>query len=279
MNDASTLIQDAAHEDANIIFGAVLDESMGEDVKITVIATGFRQEMPERRARMLAEATLPATRHEAPPPRIVPRPVTQRFVGEVAPEGAPFTAAAHTLQAEEAPVMAKAAEAAPVASASAASLHGHLDAALEEYGPIFEDVQGVHGVQTMTVDRSQYVSASAPMPGFPGFDPPAPPAGGRRTFRYEETTGDTVKIQPLKPQKELTPVPASVFDDDFFRGSSRAVAPVRDVPAAPAVQPEADTRSYYPEPRIPTFAGYAAAEPEANLDELDKPAFLRGRNH
>jgi len=53
VNEASSLIQSAAHEDANIIFGAVLDEKMGDDVKITVIATGFRDQMPERRARML----------------------------------------------------------------------------------------------------------------------------------------------------------------------------------------------------------------------------------
>jgi cell division protein FtsZ len=53
VNEASSLIQTAAHEDANIIFGAVLDENMGDDVKITVIATGFRDQMPERRARML----------------------------------------------------------------------------------------------------------------------------------------------------------------------------------------------------------------------------------
>jgi len=53
VNEASSLIQAAAHEDANIIFGAVLDEQMGEEVKITVIATGFRDQMPERRARML----------------------------------------------------------------------------------------------------------------------------------------------------------------------------------------------------------------------------------
>ena len=42
MNEASTIIQSAAHEDANIIFGAVLDEKMKDEVKITVIATGFR---------------------------------------------------------------------------------------------------------------------------------------------------------------------------------------------------------------------------------------------
>jgi cell division protein FtsZ len=53
VNAASTLIQSSAHEDANIIFGAVLDERMGDEVKITVIATGFKDQMPERRARML----------------------------------------------------------------------------------------------------------------------------------------------------------------------------------------------------------------------------------
>jgi cell division protein FtsZ len=59
VNAASSLIQAAAHEDANIIFGAVLDEKMGEEVKITVIATGFRDQMPERRARMLSVEEAP----------------------------------------------------------------------------------------------------------------------------------------------------------------------------------------------------------------------------
>jgi cell division protein FtsZ len=42
VNEASTIIQNAADENANIIFGAVLDERMKDAVKITVIATGFR---------------------------------------------------------------------------------------------------------------------------------------------------------------------------------------------------------------------------------------------
>jgi cell division protein FtsZ len=59
VNAASSLIQTSAHEDANIIFGAVLDEKMGDDVKITVIATGFRDQMPARRARMLDVEAIP----------------------------------------------------------------------------------------------------------------------------------------------------------------------------------------------------------------------------
>lgn len=41
VNEASTLITEAAHPDAEIIFGAVIDEKMGENVSVTVIATGF----------------------------------------------------------------------------------------------------------------------------------------------------------------------------------------------------------------------------------------------
>ena len=41
--EASNLIQQAAHEDANIIFGTVIDEKMGDAMKVTVIATGFRE--------------------------------------------------------------------------------------------------------------------------------------------------------------------------------------------------------------------------------------------
>jgi len=41
VNEAATLIQEEADEDANIIFGAVIDEKMKDDVRITVIATGF----------------------------------------------------------------------------------------------------------------------------------------------------------------------------------------------------------------------------------------------
>jgi cell division protein FtsZ len=44
INEASSLIQSEAHEDANIIFGTVVDENMGDEIRITVIATGFEAE-------------------------------------------------------------------------------------------------------------------------------------------------------------------------------------------------------------------------------------------
>ncbi len=78
VNAASTLIQSAAHEDANIIFGAVLDETMGDDVKITVIATGFRQSGPEKR-NGLASAAVAAPKVSIPPPAPAGKP---RFASE-----------------------------------------------------------------------------------------------------------------------------------------------------------------------------------------------------
>lgn len=43
ISEASTLIQEAAHEDANIIFGAVIDDALNDHIRVTVIATGFDQ--------------------------------------------------------------------------------------------------------------------------------------------------------------------------------------------------------------------------------------------
>jgi cell division protein FtsZ len=41
INDAAQLVTDAAHPDANIIFGAVIDDALGDEVRVTVIAAGF----------------------------------------------------------------------------------------------------------------------------------------------------------------------------------------------------------------------------------------------
>lgn len=203
VNEASTIIQNAAHEDANIIFGAVQDESMGEEVKITVIATGFKQqEMPARRERMLAEATLPTVRYDMPiEPRIsVPRSTMPKFLSEepAKPEPRPLAAAE------------------PKEIALAPETH-----------------------------------AKAP---------------------------------------ELVPVPASVFDDDFFQSP-----PVRAVPRPmeEAVRVETGVResAYFSTtenvqgegPTVDAAAGRvpfgAVAQPDpAESDELDIPAFLR-RSH
>ena len=84
VNEASTIIQSAAHEDANIIFGAVLDERMKDEVKITVIATGFKESMREREHReafatpMLHNRNNGASAHATY--EVAPVPVPERVV-------------------------------------------------------------------------------------------------------------------------------------------------------------------------------------------------------
>jgi cell division protein FtsZ len=86
VNEASTLIQNAAHEEANIIFGAVLDESMGDEVKITVIATGFRKDLPKREDAANDKRSL---KPEMPQfLNLDVRPAAPRFASEVAAEAA-----------------------------------------------------------------------------------------------------------------------------------------------------------------------------------------------
>jgi cell division protein FtsZ len=85
VNDASMIIQEVAHEDANIIFGAVVDESLAGRVKITVIATGFDRAGSSRAPVADTTRTPTDLSHYAPRPRgtgespsITPRPMVAR---------------------------------------------------------------------------------------------------------------------------------------------------------------------------------------------------------
>jgi cell division protein FtsZ len=49
INEAAALVAQSAHEEANIIFGATIDDALGDEVRVTVIAAGFDGGMPKRR--------------------------------------------------------------------------------------------------------------------------------------------------------------------------------------------------------------------------------------
>src|ERR1041384_4251111 len=66
VNEASSLIQQAAHDDANIIFGSVIDPNLSEEVRITVIATGFDRSV---KTQMLVP--------ETPAPQPTPTPAVR----------------------------------------------------------------------------------------------------------------------------------------------------------------------------------------------------------
>ena len=244
VNDASTIIQNAAHEDANIIFGAVLDENMGDDVKITVIATGFREAQPHRRERMLGVADSDSSGSPFPgsfSPRIAPRVPNAPFASETRASGN----ATPPSQPTQPPVVratAPATSPAPGAFATAAS------SADEEHPAAPAAEQAVAGNGAAAPERSG---------GTPGAYHPA---------------------IAIETRQQLVPVPASVFDDEFFQKGNEEL---RAGQAAHWPSPEPTSESITPEPvRVPTFAGYAgeAGSTPANTDELDIPAFLR-RSH
>ena len=74
INEAARLVQEAAHAEANIIFGAVIDDALGDEVRVTVIAAGFDSGSPtvRRDSRALGQVATPAADRA---PAHVARPV------------------------------------------------------------------------------------------------------------------------------------------------------------------------------------------------------------
>jgi cell division protein FtsZ len=156
VNVASTLIQNAAHEDANIIFGAVLDESMGDDVKITVIATGFRQDHLGRRHRVASDAVPRVSTQSSSMPRFASEelaeeeftplfesrkaveqaPAPEKHPVKQAPPAAPFALEPHPVLIEEVPAPQRPAAAAkpsaPVSPMPVTPLNINFDEPFEE---------------------------------------------------------------------------------------------------------------------------------------------------
>ena len=309
VNEASTIIQNAAHEDANIIFGAVQDENMGDDVKITVIATGFRAEAPQRRERMLAAAAFPAM-GEPVPPRISPRvPATPRFASEeqaqpvIARPAPPRVTGAPADTGEQAMAAASRRDSpqdyaefrdsgrganAPEPQRDRSAGEGSPRA--EAAGDTGRRAAGDSQDQRATAE-SEPRSSSAPEPRVPEMREPAGERAGAAAGSFGAYVPESRAVPETRAEHraELVPVPASVFDDDFFRKpndelrAGQSAWPgggERDLRASAAVQEPGSkaepgsNAAQWPEARVPTFAGYAAeAAPQG--DELDIPAFLR----
>jgi cell division protein FtsZ len=96
INEAARLVQEAAHPEANIIFGAVIDDALGDEVRVTVIAAGFDGGAPLRRDNDRAIGQVQGSQRPAQP------------AAAPTPNGATHTAAAaaarpQTVQAQPAP--------------------------------------------------------------------------------------------------------------------------------------------------------------------------------
>jgi cell division protein FtsZ len=104
VNEASLIIQQAAHKDANIIFGAVINDRLEDEIMMTVIATGFEGELIG--AQPVASLPLPqlvqqgAPGQDFPSPRRMERPTFIRRAAALR-EGLPERSATKTMMAAE----------------------------------------------------------------------------------------------------------------------------------------------------------------------------------
>lgn len=74
VNEAAAIIKESAHPEVNLIFGARIDEAMGDEVRITVIATGFEQSRAERRIQNERNTLTGAPRPQQPAQQQAPLP-------------------------------------------------------------------------------------------------------------------------------------------------------------------------------------------------------------
>jgi cell division protein FtsZ len=94
VNEAASLVRDEAHEDANIIFGSVIDEGMGDAMRVTVIATGLtdpqriRRPDPADREADNVTPLRPPLREEASPETLMDATLPAEMEAGVRPAGA-----------------------------------------------------------------------------------------------------------------------------------------------------------------------------------------------
>lgn len=122
IQEAASLVQEQAHEDANIIFGASIDEQLGENVKVTVIATGF--DAVERMAGMDSSARLHAP---ASPSTIPSMHVAQPMQHMMSPRQAPPSFAQPSMMRSEMHAAAASSRRIPPAPSSTRDVTAALD--------------------------------------------------------------------------------------------------------------------------------------------------------
>jgi cell division protein FtsZ len=87
INEAANLVATAAHEEANIIFGAVIDDALGDEVRVTVIAAGFDGGTPKRRDLGSLRRSIALGSYEEATPAPVEEPGPSEVDGAELPGG------------------------------------------------------------------------------------------------------------------------------------------------------------------------------------------------
>jgi cell division protein FtsZ len=87
INEAASMVADSAHPEANIIFGAIIDDALGDEVRVTVIAAGFDGGSPKHKPIDAPRRETPAAPAVPPPSASTTPTVTSRY-GPPATSGA-----------------------------------------------------------------------------------------------------------------------------------------------------------------------------------------------
>ena len=107
INEAARLVQEVAHPDANIIFGAVIDDALGDEARVTVIAAGFDAVNPETNSNASTAAATQAQRTQASFGGSTAAPAANGY-GYNAPAAAPASTGAAGFDVDLPPVVEEA---------------------------------------------------------------------------------------------------------------------------------------------------------------------------
>jgi cell division protein FtsZ len=208
IEEAASLVEDAAHEDVNLIFGAVIDDSLNDEIKITVVATGF-EEAVHRSAPVASNRSIisqptqpepvlvaPSQPQTAPEPVSVATPLVQQPpAARQAPMASPGLLAPPAQQVEE--------QAPPTASSILATQEmqslapGSLDTS--------SDTVPNQVIRAPMPQRHRSGVSTGPRRSGPAVSlPPRQPSTGLRTRRsFEQTDIDTPAIERKGASRDL----------------------------------------------------------------------------
>ena len=305
VNEACTVVQDAAHEDSNVIFGAVINESMGDMIRVTVIATGFAHESSEASSTMElgASATFHQYRTLKNPPKPMPSLTTpQRLVTETpAPE--PLAVQAENLK--------RVADSFNTATAVASSVVAPAETLVEAVGntepaimagatlasaqvaaqplvnqlpsmPVIEKIEATETPTVVPTFEVEQVEAAAPLESQPAFHSSAQPTvdTGVGSHELESTPSftPTPLAEPLAsealddsqlPQAyELAMMTLNAMDE---KTEEKADASSEAFEGAKAASSSIDQKI----DEAIALAERIKSSNESESDELDVPAFIR----
>ncbi len=218
INEAARLVQEAAHPEANIIFGAVIDDALGDEVRVTVIAAGFDGGAPTRRRdeRALGQVSgrsmpAPAVPQAAPASRSTSGAGAVPVASQTAGRPQPLDASPYADRGYGAPDTTRrglgeyrSPEPAPTASAGLPPVHPPVTAA-----PLGSPSAGTNGA-----NGSGQGSNGQHGQQHPNGQPAQPqPAADREPAVVHEPSSRFVELPP-EPRPAARPTPRPIVIDD-----------------------------------------------------------------